>query len=95
MTQHFDLSRSSLSVKPIQVETLCVIKSCISVMNYDIFDYSYLLCTIDLVVELRKSVIVQHPPPILLLLTYYTVLLLHLGTIHPAGSNGGYSNHDQ
>ena len=43
------------------------------------FDYYYLLCTIDLVVELTKFVIVQHPPPILLLLTYYSALFYTWG----------------
>lgn len=35
---------------------------------YQTFDYSYLLCTNNLVMELSKVVIVQHPPP------YYSLL---------------------
>jgi len=40
-----------------------VIKIWISVRTLTDFDYSYLLCTIDLVVELSKLVVVLYPPP--------------------------------
>ena len=56
-------------------------------------DYSYLLCTIDLVVEISKPVVVRHPPPTLLTrgmeLDYTTIkpsgMELDPTTIKPGG----------
>jgi len=45
---------------------LYVIKYCISVKNFEGFGYSYLLCTVDVVIKFSKLVIVQYPP------TYYS-----------------------
>jgi len=50
-----------------------VIKYCISVKNFEGFGYSYLLCTIHIVVQFSKLVIAQYPPSTTPILAKFSV----------------------